>query len=89
MNEPTDTGGLRPGDPGYAAWYASTHRILCAHANDGLAMHWLKPGERCPLTPARAAEPEADREAVPLESDGLRQAAAYLDQAEAGREAGQ
>jgi hypothetical protein len=31
-------------DPGEAKAYAATHRLLCAHAGDGLDAHWLAPG---------------------------------------------
>jgi len=34
-------------DPGAARAYADTHRVLCAHADDGRPAHWLEPGERC------------------------------------------
>jgi hypothetical protein len=34
-------------DPGVAKAYAATHRILCAHADDGKGAHWLEPGEKC------------------------------------------
>jgi hypothetical protein len=57
---------LRPDDPGYAAWYAPTHRILCAHADqDGRPAHWLESGEKCPdaVLARLDAWLEADREA--------------------------
>jgi hypothetical protein len=54
--------GLEPGDPGWAAAYARTHRVLCAHADeDGRGAHWLEPGEKCP--DATLARPDAGREA--------------------------
>ena len=34
-------------DSGEAKAYAATHRVLCAHADDGQDAHWLAPGEQC------------------------------------------
>jgi hypothetical protein len=34
-------------EPGAARAYADTHRVLCAHADDGQGAHWLAPGEKC------------------------------------------
>ena len=49
-------------EPGAAAAYAATHRILCAHADDdGQGAHWLAPGEKCTRAAAAAAEGEARR----------------------------
>jgi len=44
-------------DPGAAKAYAATHRVLCAHADDGQGAHWLGPGEKCAR---QAAEPEIE-----------------------------
>jgi len=80
-------GGALPGwswprepEPGTAKAYATTHRMLCAHADeDGQGAHWLAPGETC----------DRPRAADLLESDGLRQVRAYLDPVgDAGPEAG-
>jgi hypothetical protein len=76
------------GVPGAAKAYAETHRILCAHADDdGRGAHWLEPGEKCAAAPDR----EAGSEQLRLESEGLRQVQAYLDQVDGrgGAEAGQ
>jgi hypothetical protein len=45
--------------------HAATHRVLCAHADDGQGAHWLAPGEKCALQPAEpetAAPASAGRE---------------------------
>jgi hypothetical protein len=65
-----------PGEPGYAAAYAATHRRLCAHADQGA--HWLEPGETC----------DAPKAADLLASEGLRQLRAYLDEVDGDAAAG-
>jgi hypothetical protein len=58
-------------DPGAAKAYAATHRVVCAHADDGgQSAHYLEPGQKC----------DRPRAAELLPSEGLRQISAYLDQ---------
>jgi hypothetical protein len=47
------------GVPEAAKAYAASHRVLCAHADQGgRGAHWLEPGEKCSVSDA-AREAEA------------------------------
>jgi len=65
-------------DPAAAKAYAATHRVLCAHADDGgRGAHWLAPGEKCALQPAEreteaTAPPEREEQQDPQAGEGGR-----------------
>ena len=49
-------------EPGAAKAYAATHRVLCAHVDDGgRGAHWLAPGQKCTRGAGTAAEGDAQR----------------------------
>ena len=44
-----------------SATYPANRPVLCAHADqDGQGMHWLAPGQRCPLAPPRPVLTDAE-----------------------------